>query len=40
MSSDPTNVYTKNLMAAYNRRFPPQTPMMKYIGISMISQKT
>ena len=38
--SDPKNVYTKNLMAAYRRFSPPHTPMMKYIGISMTSHIT
>ena len=29
-----------NFTAAYSRRFPPQIPMRKYIGMSIASQKT
>ena len=36
----PTSVYRKNFIAAYNRFGPPQTPMIRYIGISMASQNT
>jgi hypothetical protein len=36
----PSSVYKKNLIAAYSRRGPPHTPMRKYIGSSMTSQKT
>ncbi len=36
----PTSVKRKNLIAAYSRRGPPQTPMRKYIGNSMTSQTT
>ena len=36
----PTSVYRKNFTAAYSRFGPPQTPMIRYIGISMISQNT
>jgi hypothetical protein len=35
---EPASVYRKNLIAAYSRRGPPQMPMRKYIGRSMISQ--
>ncbi len=34
------NVYRKNLMVAYTRRGPPQTPMMMNIGMSIASQNT
>src|SRR5215470_16701968 len=40
MITEPASVYRKNLMAAYNRRSLPQTPMRKYIGTSITSQKT
>ena len=39
MNTQPSSVYRKNLMAAYSRRGPPQMPMRKYIGSSIISQK-
>ena len=39
MNTLPSRVYRKNLMAAYSRRGPPQTPMRKYIGSSITSQK-
>ena len=38
ISTEPASVYRKNLIAAYSRRGPPQMPMRKYIGRSMISQ--
>jgi len=38
--SDAAFVYTKNFIAAYFRRGPPQIPMRKYIGTSTASQKT
>jgi len=38
MKTDPNNVYKKNLIAAYSRLGPPQTPIRKYIGTNMISQ--
>src|SRR2546426_11698180 len=38
--SDPKNVYTKNLMDAYRRLSPPNTPIVKYNGISMTSHIT
>src|SRR5262249_59654622 len=34
ISTDPRNVYKKNLNAAYTRRGPPQMPMIKNIGTS------
>ena len=40
MNRPPTSEYRKNLTAAYWRRAPPNEPMMKYIGISMISKNT
>ncbi len=40
INTPPTNVYRKNLIAAYSRRGPPQTPIRKYIGNSMTSQNT
>ena len=40
ISTEPAKVYRKNLMAAYRRRSLPQTPIRKYIGTSMTSQKT
>ena len=40
MSSDPKNVQMKNFIAAYSRLSPPQTPMMKYIGMSITSHIT
>ncbi len=40
ISTLPTSVYKKNLIAAYSRRGPPHTPIRKYIGSSMTSQKT
>jgi hypothetical protein len=40
ISSDPRNVYTKNLVAAYMRRSPPQMPMMKNIGTRTTSHIT
>ena len=40
ISTLPTNVKRKNLIAAYSRRGPPQTPIRKYIGSSITSQKT
>ncbi len=40
MTTEPTSVYRKNLMAAYSRRAPPQIPMRKYIGTSITSQNT
>ena len=40
ISTLPNNVYKKNLIAAYSRRGPPHTPIRKYIGSSMTSQKT
>jgi hypothetical protein len=36
----PTSVYIKNLIAAYSRLGPPHTPIRKYMGSNMISQKT
>ena len=39
-STLPARVYRKNLMAAYSFRGPPQIPIRKYIGSSMISQNT
>ncbi len=35
----PTSVYKKNLIAAYSFLGPPQTPMRKYIGTRLTSQK-
>ena len=32
-------MYSTNLTAAYTRLGPPQIPMMRYIGISIASQK-
>ena len=40
ISTLPTSVYKKNLIAAYSRRGPPQMPIKKYIGSSITSQKT
>ena len=40
ISTEPTSVYRKNLIAAYSLRGPPQMPISKYIGTSMASQKT
>ena len=40
ISTLPTSVYRKNLIAAYSFRGPPQTPIRKYIGSSMTSQNT
>ena len=40
ISTLPTSVYRKNLIAAYSRRGPPQTPIRKYIGSSITSQNT
>ena len=40
ISTEPASVNRKNLIAAYSRRLPPQMPMRKYIGSSMISQNT
>ena len=40
ISADPNNVYRKNLIAAYWRCSPPQTPIRKYIGSSTTSKKT
>ncbi len=40
ISSEPSSVYRKNLIAAYTRRSPPQMPMMRYIGISIASKNT
>ena len=37
--AEPRAVNRKNLTAAYTRRSPPHTPMMKYIGTSITSQK-
>jgi len=34
MTTDPTSVYRKNLIAAYKRFSPPQIPIRKYIGTS------
>ena len=39
VSSEPKNVYRKNLNAAYTRFGPPNTPMMMNIGISVASKK-
>src|ERR1700722_9184738 len=38
ISTEPVNVNRKNFTAAYTRRGPPQTPMMRYIGISTPSK--
>ena len=40
ISTLPTSVYRKNLMAAYSFRGPPQMPIRKYIGSSITSQNT
>ena len=40
ISTLPTRVKRKNLMAAYSRRGPPQMPIRKYIGSSITSQNT
>ena len=40
MSAEPNRVKRKNLMAAYSRFSPPQTPIMKYIGRRTTSKKT
>ncbi len=40
ISTEPTKVYRKNLMAAYSLRGPPQIPMRKYIGSNITSQNT
>ena len=40
IKADPNNVNRKNLIAAYCRCSPPQTPIMKYIGSSTTSKKT
>ena len=40
ISSEPSNVYRKNLTAAYTRFGPPQTPMIRNIGISIASKNT
>jgi hypothetical protein len=40
MNRPPTRLYRKNFTAAYCLRAPPNEPMMKYIGISMISKNT
>ena len=40
ISTLPSSVYRKNLIAAYSFLGPPQTPIRKYIGRSMTSQKT
>ena len=34
ISTEPSSVYKKNLKLAYTRRGPPQTPMIRNIGIS------
>ena len=38
MTTLPTSVKRKNLIAEYSRRPPPQMPMRKYIGTSITSQ--
>src|ERR1700688_1677467 len=38
MITEPTNVYRKNLIAAYSLRSLPHTPIRKYIGTSITSQ--
>jgi len=40
ISTLPSNVYRKNLIAAYSFRGPPQMPIRKYIGSSITSQNT
>ena len=40
IKTPPASVYRKNLIAAYSFRGPPQTPIKKYIGKSITSQKT
>jgi hypothetical protein len=40
MSAEPKSVKRKNLIAAYCRLGPPQTPIMKYIGRSTSSKNT
>ena len=40
ISTLPSSVYRKNLIAAYSLRGPPQMPIRKYIGSSITSQKT
>ena len=40
MSAEPNRVKRKNLIAAYCRCSPPQTPIMKYIGSSTTSKNT
>src|SRR5437764_1428020 len=40
ISAEPNRVNRKNLIAAYCRLGPPQTPIMKYIGSSTSSKKT
>ncbi len=40
ISADPKRVKRKNLIAAYWRFSPPQTPIMKYIGRSTSSKNT
>src|SRR5947209_16433070 len=40
ISALPNRVYRKNLIDAYCRLGPPQTPIMKYIGRSTSSKKT
>ena len=40
ISTLPSSVYRKNLIAAYSFRGPPQTPIRKYIGSSITSQNT
>jgi len=39
MNAEPNSVKRKNLIDAYSRLGPPQTPIMKYIGSSTISKK-
>ncbi len=40
ISAEPNSVYRKNLIDAYCRSGPPQTPIMKYIGSSTTSKNT
>jgi hypothetical protein len=40
ISTEPSRVYRKNLNAAYTRRAPPHTPMIRNIGIRTPSKKT
>src|SRR5207302_9817819 len=40
ISADPNRVNRKNLIAAYWRLGPPQTPIMKYMGSRTSSKKT